>query len=52
MGFRVILFFLISAILFAQNQICGTTFYVNQSLEKFPEKKNILKDLNDFTKTL
>ena len=50
MGYRVILFFLISTILFAQNQICGTTFYVNQSLEKFPEKKNILKELNDFTK--
>ena len=50
MGFRLILFFLVSNILFAQNEICGTTFYVNQSLQESPEKKIILEQLNNFTK--
>ena len=43
MVFRVALCFLISTFLFAQNEICGTTFYVKQSLEKFPEKQKILE---------
>ena len=50
MAFRVILFFLFNNILFAQNEICGTTFHVNQSLQESPEKKIILEQLNNFTK--
>ena len=35
---------------FSQEKICGSTEAINKSLENFPEKKQVLENLNAFTK--
>ena len=44
------LFFLGLVCSFTQNKTCGTSVVVQKSLEEFPEKQQILDELNIFTK--
>ena len=50
MYFRIIFCLFFTNFTFSQNEICGTTHYVNKSLSDHPEKQHILNDLNNFTK--